>query len=105
MQGIPAGRKFTIGGVSCYVVEPRHRASFQDKALLLIPDATGGGNPETQLLASGSCFIACSPLWLRCPETTAAHGLTVQRAPATQRAISLGLAVWFRCCPMPQWHA
>jgi len=52
MQGIPAGRKFTIGGVPCYVVEPRHRGSFQDKALLLIPDATGGGNPETQLLAS-----------------------------------------------------
>ena len=52
MQGVPAGRKFTIGGVPCYVVEPRHRGSFQDKALLLIPDATGGGNPETQLLAS-----------------------------------------------------
>jgi len=69
VQGIPAGRKFTIGGVPCYVVEPRHRGSFQDKALLLIPDATGGGNPETQLLASESISGALASL-LGCPETT-----------------------------------
>ena len=50
-QGVPAGCKFTIAGVACYVVEPRSGAGVRDQALILIPDATGGGNPETRLLA------------------------------------------------------
>ena len=48
---MPAGKRFTIGGVACYVVEPRDRATFRDQALLLIPDATGVSNPEIRLLA------------------------------------------------------
>ena len=46
-----AGKRFTIAGVECYLVEPRDRATFRDQALILIPDATGIGNPELRLLA------------------------------------------------------
>ena len=52
------------------MVEPRHRGSFQDKALLLVPDATGGGNPDTRLLAGAGLgselgLTACSRLGVR----------------------------------------
>ena len=50
-EGVPAGRRFTLGGVPCYVVEPRDRATFGSRALLLIPDATGVSNPQIRLLA------------------------------------------------------
>ena len=50
-EGVPAGKRFTIGGVPCYVVEPRDRATFRDSALILIPDATGISNAEIRLLA------------------------------------------------------
>ena len=50
-EGRPGGKRFTIGNVPCYVVEPRDRATFRDQALILIPDATGVSNPEIRLLA------------------------------------------------------
>ena len=53
-EGRVAGKRFTIAGVECYLVEPRDRSTFRDQALILIPDATGISNPELRLLAGAS---------------------------------------------------
>jgi len=58
-----AGKRFTIAGVECYLVEPRDRATFRDQALILIPDATGIGNPEIRLLAGASPHYPLSDPW------------------------------------------
>jgi len=59
-EGRVAGKRFTIAGVECYLVEPRDRATFRDQALILIPDATGISNPEIRLLAGASHYMALS---------------------------------------------
>ena len=51
MAGPRPGGFFKFGAVQCYVVEPRDRATYGGKTLLLLPDMTGMPNAQNQQLA------------------------------------------------------
>ena len=59
MAGLRAGSVFQFGIVPCYVVEPRDRATYGGKTLLLVPDMTGVANPENRHLAGELGCRAC----------------------------------------------
>ena len=115
-----AGKRFTIAGVECYLVEPRDRATFRDQALILIPDATGISNPEIRLLAGAylnrcrkvhalhaamtirfvaSCMLPRKVLsaW---PTTSTSAGVCSQRPSLTtlSRPEQPGLTACMCCC-------
>ena len=63
------GGFYTMASMTVYVAPPRNPASFDGRALLLLPDMTGVSNRQNQELA-GKCYPP--PLFFRA---------TLQRAP------------------------
>ena len=50
-QGLQIGELYTVAGLTAYVVPPRDPATYNGRALLLLPDMTGVSNIHNRILA------------------------------------------------------
>jgi hypothetical protein len=53
-QGLQIGEFCTLAGLPAYVVPPRDPATYDGRALLLLPDVTGTANVHNLVLAGAS---------------------------------------------------
>ena len=53
-QGLQIGELYTVADLTAYVVPPRDPATYDGRALLLLPDMTGVDNVHNRILAGAS---------------------------------------------------
>ena len=69
-QGLQIGDLYTLAGLTAYVVPPRDPATYDGRALVLLPDMTGIGNVHNRILAGASLCASGRLPWLQlcaCP--------------------------------------
>ena len=106
--GMASGDFYTMAGMETYVVPPRNPASFDGRALLLLPDMTGVLNLQNRLLAGASTDLCLqhaedsphpSPVISHRPENSAGAGIMTAAIGSCNDTCS---RVPCRCCAQHQ---
>ena len=85
-QGLQIGDLYTLAGLTAYVVPPRDPATYDGRALVLLPDMTGVANVHNRILAGGfsrlsAGYLPGSQVFMRPASRHAPLGAMMPGAP------------------------